>query len=62
MQIQLLRSHFDEKMRARKTHASSKAKVYAKCYALLLAQISSKNGKQKSLPYLFAFYYQNANA
>ena len=33
MQIQFLRSHFDRKMRARKGHASSEAKVFAMCYA-----------------------------
>jgi hypothetical protein len=38
-QFQILRSHFEVKMRTRKMHASRKATVFAICYAPLFAQI-----------------------
>ena len=60
--IQLLRSHLEIQMRTRKVHARRKAKTSATCYAPLSAQISSRNGTAKILPYLFAFGLPKANA
>ena len=61
-QIQLLRWRLEVQAPTRKCHASREAYFFATCYAPLFAQILNKNGKQKSLPYLFAFELSKANA
>jgi hypothetical protein len=49
LQIQLLRSHFDSKMRARRAHASREARIFAICDAPCDSINFKQNGKQKPL-------------
>jgi hypothetical protein len=48
MQIQILRSHFDRKMRAERRTQQATARIFVTCHAPNFAQISNKKRKSKN--------------